>query len=81
MLTAGVAPTLVAAGQPVAEPAQQLSQPDPARVLLDVLSAPAAQSRTSLNGIMDQGGNPKATFGVGPDCLNRTAWAYVRGAN
>ncbi|SDP20545.1 hypothetical protein [Lentzea jiangxiensis] len=120
-------------------------------VLLDVLSAPATQSRTSLNGyitpasdkiafigraignitaheaghmsgswhqdqfnaldsLMDQGGNPKGMFGVGPDgvggtaddvdvdfhedvlnpgegftgiedSLNRTAWAYVRGAN
>ncbi|SMD19351.1 hypothetical protein [Lentzea albidocapillata] len=120
-------------------------------VLLDILSAPAAQTRTSLNGyitpasdkiafigraignitaheaghmsgswhqdqfnaldaIMDQGGNPKGMFGVGPDgiggtaddidvdfhedvlnpnegftgiedSLNRTAWAYTRGAN
>lgn len=120
-------------------------------VLLDVLSAPAAQTGTSLNryitpasdkiafigraignitaheaghmsgswhqdqfnaldAIMDQGGNPKGMFGVGPDAiggtaddvdvdfhedvlnpnegftgiedsLNRTAWAYVRGAN
>lgn len=121
-------------------------------VLLDVLSLPAGQSRTSLNtyitpattdkagfigraignitaheaghmsgswhqdqfnaldSIMDQGGNPKGMFGVGPDgvggtaddldvdfhedvlnpnegftgiedSLNRTAWAYTRGAN
>ncbi|MEV6713661.1 hypothetical protein AB0M48_16655 [Lentzea sp. NPDC051208] len=120
-------------------------------VLLDVLSAPASQTRTSLNAyitpasdkttfigraignitaheaghmsgswhqdqfnaldaIMDQGGNPKGMFGVGPDgiggtaddvdvdfhedvlnpnegftgiedSLNRTAWAYTRGAN
>ncbi|MDX3662776.1 hypothetical protein PV646_36210 [Streptomyces sp. ID05-26A] len=122
-----------------------------ALVLLDILSAPAAQTGTSLNryitpasdkvtfigraignitaheaghmsgswhqdqfnaldAIMDQGGNPKGMFGVGPDAiggtaddvdvdfhedvlnpnegftgiedsLNRTAWAYVRGAN
>lgn len=123
-----------------------------ALVLLDVLSLPAGQSRTSLNtyitpattnkaafigraignvtaheaghmsgswhqdqfnaldSIMDQGGNPKGMFGVGPDgvggtaddidvdfqedvlnpnegftgledSLNRTAWAYTRGAN
>jgi hypothetical protein len=120
-------------------------------VLLDILSLPAGQSRTSLNtyltpasakipfigraignitaheaghmsgswhqdqfnaldSIMDQGGNPKGMFGVGPDgiggtaddadvdfhedvlnpnegftgiedSLNRTAWAYTRGAN
>ncbi|PWK80785.1 hypothetical protein C8D88_12263 [Lentzea atacamensis] len=120
-------------------------------VLLDVLSSPAGQSRTSLNtyitpasnrttfigraignitaheaghmsgswhqdqfnaldSIMDQGGNPKGMFGVGPDgiggtaddidvdvtedvlnpgegftgiedTVNRTAWAYTRGAN
>ncbi|MET9227496.1 hypothetical protein [Lentzea sp. NPDC003310] len=120
-------------------------------VLLDILSAPAAQTSTSLNryitpasdkvafigraignitaheaghmsgswhqdqfnaldAIMDQGGNPKGMFGVGPDAvggtaddvdvdfhedvlnpnegftgiedsLNRTAWAYTRGAN
>ncbi|WP_330270520.1 hypothetical protein OG205_25075 [Lentzea sp. NBC_00516] len=83
-------------------------------VLLDILSAPAAQSRTSLNGyitpasdkiafigraignitaheaghmsgswhqdqfnaldaIMDQGGNPKGMFGVGPDAVGGTA--------
>ncbi|MGW6445451.1 hypothetical protein [Lentzea sp. NPDC055074] len=122
-----------------------------ALVLLDILSAPSAQTGTSLNryltpasdkiafigraignitaheaghmsgswhqdqfnaldAIMDQGGNPKGMFGVGPDAvggtaddvdvdfhedvlnpnegftgiedsLNRTAWAYVRGAN
>ncbi|GHH47984.1 hypothetical protein [Lentzea cavernae] len=120
-------------------------------VLLDILSAPSAQTGTSLNryitpasdkiafigraignitaheaghmsgswhqdqfnaldAIMDQGGNPKGMFGVGPDAiggtaddvdvdfhedvlnpgegftgiedsLNRTAWAYTRGAN
>jgi hypothetical protein len=120
-------------------------------VLLDILSAPASQSQTSLNAyitpasdkiafigraignvtaheaghmsgswhqdqfnaldtIMDQGGNPKGMFGVGPDgvggtaddvdvdfhedvlnpnegftgiedTLNRTAWAYTRGAS
>jgi hypothetical protein len=85
-----------------------------ALVLLDILSAPAAQSRTSLNGyitpasakiafigraignitaheaghmsgswhqdqfnaldsIMDQGGNPKGMFGVGPDSIGGTA--------
>ena len=85
-----------------------------ALVLLDILSAPAAQTRTSLNGyitpasdkiafigraignivaheaghmsgswhtdqfnaldaIMDQGGNPKGMFGVGPDAIGGTA--------
>ncbi|WP_439663802.1 hypothetical protein ACSHWB_21575 [Lentzea sp. HUAS TT2] len=131
--------------------AGNFAKEETALVLLDVLSAPAAQTRTSLNGyitpasdklafigraignitaheaghmsgswhqdqfnaldtIMDQGGNPKGMFGVGPDgiggtpddvdvdfhedvlnpnegftgiedTLNRTAWAYVRGAN
>ena len=131
--------------------AGNFAKEETALVLLDVLSAPAAQTRTSLNAyitpasdklafigraignitaheaghmsgswhqdqfnaldtIMDQGGNPKGMFGVGPDAvggtaddvdvdfhedvlnpgegftgiedsLNRTAWAYVRGAN
>ncbi|MFJ8963230.1 hypothetical protein ACIRG5_27970 [Lentzea sp. NPDC102401] len=94
--------------------AGNFAKEETALVLLDILSAPATQSRTSLNtyitpasdkiafigraignitaheaghmsgswhqdqfnaldAIMDQGGNPKGMFGVGPDAIGGTA--------